>query len=92
MSLVSRGAHVGFCSLLGVLVPVSESSSVFQSDILTPLKSAYLYEESKQSFRYTSAALVKNPALEEKVSPHVPTCISLNIKPNVMVNHKSICT
>ncbi|XP_078113461.1 uncharacterized protein tasor2 isoform X2 [Sander vitreus] len=50
----------------GVLVPVSESSGVFQNNILAPLKSAYLYEESKQSFRYTSAVLVNNPALEEK--------------------------
>ncbi|XP_028440088.1 uncharacterized protein tasor2 isoform X3 [Perca flavescens] len=50
----------------GVLVAVSESSGVFQNNILAPLKSAYLYEESKQSFRYTSAVLVKNPALEEK--------------------------
>uniref|UniRef100_A0A8C9ZFP0 DUF3715 domain-containing protein n=1 Tax=Sander lucioperca TaxID=283035 RepID=A0A8C9ZFP0_SANLU len=49
-----------------VLVPVSESSGVFQNNILAPLKSAYLYEESKQSFRYTSAVLVNNPALEEK--------------------------
>ncbi|KAI4825737.1 hypothetical protein KUCAC02_021407, partial [Chaenocephalus aceratus] len=50
----------------GLLVPVSESSLVFQNNILTPIKSAYLYEESKLSFRYKSAALVKNPALEEK--------------------------
>ncbi|XP_041650940.1 uncharacterized protein tasor2 isoform X2 [Cheilinus undulatus] len=50
----------------GVLVPVPEASDVFLNDILTPLKSAYLYEESKQSFKYESALLVKNPALEEK--------------------------
>ncbi|XP_031138385.1 uncharacterized protein tasor2 isoform X2 [Sander lucioperca] len=56
----------GGASRKGVLVPVSESSGVFQNNILAPLKSAYLYEESKQSFRYTSAVLVNNPALEEK--------------------------
>ncbi|XP_056272740.1 uncharacterized protein tasor2 isoform X2 [Pseudoliparis swirei] len=56
----------GGTSSKGVLVPVSEGCDVFQSSILTPLKSAYLYEESKQSFRYTSAVLVQNPALEEK--------------------------
>ncbi|XP_063762986.1 uncharacterized protein tasor2 isoform X2 [Eleginops maclovinus] len=50
----------------GVLVPASESSLVFQNNILAPIKSAYLYEESNQSFSYKSAALVNNPALEEK--------------------------
>ncbi|XP_049929954.1 uncharacterized protein tasor2 isoform X2 [Epinephelus moara] len=56
----------GGASSKGVLVPVSETSVVFQNNILAPLKSAYLYEESKQSFRYKSAVLVKNSALEEK--------------------------
>ncbi|XP_044050552.1 uncharacterized protein tasor2 isoform X2 [Siniperca chuatsi] len=56
----------GGASSKGVLVPVSASSDVFQIKILAPLKSAYLYEESKQSFGYTSAVLIKNPALEEK--------------------------
>ena len=61
---------------LGVLVAVSAGSDAFQNNILAPLRSAYLYEESKQSFRYKSAFLIKNPELEEKVSPdlitHVP--------------------
>ncbi|XP_034391151.1 uncharacterized protein tasor2 isoform X2 [Cyclopterus lumpus] len=56
----------GGTSSKGVLVPVSEQCDVFQSSILAPLKNAYLYEESKQSFRYKSAVLVQNPALEEK--------------------------
>ncbi|XP_037308180.2 uncharacterized protein tasor2 isoform X2 [Pungitius pungitius] len=56
----------GGASSKGVLVPVSERTGIFQSSILTTLKTAYLYEESKQSFRYTSAVLVKNPALELK--------------------------
>ncbi|XP_047452037.1 uncharacterized protein tasor2 isoform X2 [Mugil cephalus] len=56
----------GAASSKGVLKPVSDSSDVFQSCILAPLQSAYLYEESKQSFRYKSAVLVKNPVLEEK--------------------------
>ncbi|XP_034001816.1 uncharacterized protein tasor2 isoform X2 [Trematomus bernacchii] len=58
----------GGASSKGLLLPVSESSLVFQNNILIPIKSAYLYEESKQSFRYKSAALVKNPPLEEKYS------------------------
>ncbi|KAM4618401.1 protein TASOR isoform 2-T2 [Polymixia lowei] len=49
----------------GVLVPVSESSDIFD-DILTPLQNAYLYEESKHSFRYKSAFLIKNDTLQEK--------------------------
>ncbi|XP_037622705.1 uncharacterized protein tasor2 isoform X2 [Sebastes umbrosus] len=56
----------GGASSKGVLVPVSETSVVFQNNILAPLKSAYLYEESKQSFRYKSAVLVNNKAQEEK--------------------------
>ncbi|CAJ1056339.1 uncharacterized protein tasor2 [Xyrichtys novacula] len=56
----------GDASSKGFLVPVPESSDAFQSDILAPLKSAYLYEESRQCFEYNSAFLVKNPALEEK--------------------------
>lgn len=56
----------------GVLIPVSESSEEFQSCIVAPLKSAYLYEESRQFFRYKSAVLVKNPELEEKVRLATP--------------------
>ncbi|XP_047245780.1 uncharacterized protein tasor2 isoform X2 [Girardinichthys multiradiatus] len=56
----------GGASSEGFLIPVSESSDVFQSKILAPLQSAYLYEESKQFFRYKSAVLVKNPDLENK--------------------------
>lgn len=59
------------CCFLGVLIPVSESTDTFQKTILNALQSAHLYEESKQFFRYKSAVLVKNPALEEKVSPYV---------------------
>ncbi|XP_024137201.1 uncharacterized protein tasor2 isoform X2 [Oryzias melastigma] len=53
-------------SCKGVLIPVSESTDTFQKTILNALQSAHLYEESKQFFRYKSAVLVKNPALEEK--------------------------
>lgn len=56
----------GGASSKGFLIPVSDSSDVFQNDILSPLQSAYLYEESKQFFRYKSAVLVKNPDLEDK--------------------------
>uniref|UniRef100_A0A3Q2ZP21 Uncharacterized LOC108230070 n=1 Tax=Kryptolebias marmoratus TaxID=37003 RepID=A0A3Q2ZP21_KRYMA len=52
--------------VLGVLIPVSETSEEFRSSILAPLQSAYLYEESRQFFRYRSAVLVKNPELEGK--------------------------
>ncbi|XP_039990013.1 uncharacterized protein tasor2 isoform X2 [Xiphias gladius] len=56
----------GVASSEGVAVPVSDTSDVFPTSILAPLQSAYLYEESKQSFRYKSAILIKNPELEEK--------------------------
>ncbi|XP_051238903.1 uncharacterized protein tasor2 isoform X3 [Dicentrarchus labrax] len=56
----------GGVSSKGVLVHVSASSEDFKNNVLAPLKSAYLYEESKQSFRYKSAVLIKNPALERK--------------------------
>ncbi|XP_041853778.1 protein TASOR 2 isoform X2 [Melanotaenia boesemani] len=56
----------GDASDKGFLIPVSDSLDVFQSSILAPLQNAYLYEESKQFFRYKSAFLVKNPELEEK--------------------------
>uniref|UniRef100_A0A3Q1J401 Uncharacterized protein n=1 Tax=Anabas testudineus TaxID=64144 RepID=A0A3Q1J401_ANATE len=51
---------------LCVLIPVSETSDVFKNCILSTLQSAYLYEESQQSFTYKSALLIKNPDLEEK--------------------------
>uniref|UniRef100_A0A3Q3NET7 Transcription activation suppressor family member 2 n=1 Tax=Mastacembelus armatus TaxID=205130 RepID=A0A3Q3NET7_9TELE len=49
-----------------VLIPVTESSDIFKNHIVAPLQTAYLYEESKQSFRYKSAVLLRNQALEEK--------------------------
>uniref|UniRef100_A0A668ARB4 Uncharacterized protein n=1 Tax=Myripristis murdjan TaxID=586833 RepID=A0A668ARB4_9TELE len=49
-----------------VLEPVSETSDLFHNSVLAPLRSAYLYEESKQSFRYKSAFLINNPKLEEQ--------------------------
>ncbi|XP_075998383.1 uncharacterized protein tasor2 isoform X2 [Genypterus blacodes] len=57
--------HVGACDE-GVLVPVLESSDFFRDNILTPLQSSYLHDESKQCFTYNSAILIKNPVLEEK--------------------------
>ncbi|CAN9498838.1 unnamed protein product [Ophioblennius macclurei] len=56
----------GGVSSEGVLIPVPDSSELFEKAILAPLQSAYLYEESKQFFKYSSAVFVKNPALEEK--------------------------
>ncbi|CAK6961651.1 uncharacterized protein LOC128358393 [Scomber scombrus] len=53
-------------STKGVFIPVPESCDDFKNNILAPLQSAYLYEESKQSFRYKSAVLIRNSALEEK--------------------------
>eukprot|EP00066_Takifugu_rubripes_P016555 XP_011605821.1 PREDICTED: protein FAM208B isoform X2 [Takifugu rubripes] len=50
----------------GVLVPLATKSDTFLSDVLAPLESSYLYEESKQSFRYTSAVLIKNAEQEKK--------------------------
>lgn len=49
-------------------MPLPTSSDTFLSDVLAPLKNSYLCEESKQSFRYTSAVLIKNAELEKKVS------------------------
>lgn len=49
----------------GFLIPVSECSDVFL-DILARLQSAYLFEESNHSFKYTSAFFIKNPVLEDK--------------------------
>lgn len=43
-----------------------DSSDVFKNSVLAPLQSAYLYDESRQFFRYKSAVLVKNPTLERK--------------------------
>ncbi|XP_037622706.1 uncharacterized protein tasor2 isoform X3 [Sebastes umbrosus] len=64
--MIQNGLEKDVSKCQGVLVPVSETSVVFQNNILAPLKSAYLYEESKQSFRYKSAVLVNNKAQEEK--------------------------
>lgn len=67
--LVDFALMFAFCPLsLGVLIPVPDSSDIFKNSILAPLQRAYLYDESKQFFRYKSAVLVKNPTLEEKVS------------------------
>ncbi|XP_029951818.1 uncharacterized protein tasor2 isoform X1 [Salarias fasciatus] len=55
----------GGVSSEGFLIPVPESSQLFET-VLAPLQSAYLYEESKQFFKYKSAVRVKNPALEAK--------------------------
>ncbi|XP_053282485.1 uncharacterized protein tasor2 isoform X2 [Pleuronectes platessa] len=62
-----ESGHVGAAH---VLVPVPDSSDVFQNRILAPLQSAYLYEESKQSFKYKSAVLIKNEPLEEKYNAY----------------------
>ena len=36
--------------------------------VLAPLQKAFLYEESKEAFKYTSAFLFNNSILQEKVS------------------------
>ncbi|XP_034032038.1 uncharacterized protein tasor2 isoform X2 [Thalassophryne amazonica] len=56
----------GGSSSKGVLEPVTEGSDVFNKNILNPLQSSYLYEESKQNFTYKSAFLIRSPAVEEK--------------------------
>ncbi|XP_058501474.1 protein TASOR-like [Solea solea] len=53
-------------SLKGVLLPVRDTSDIFENSIVAPIQSAYLYEESRQSFRYKSAVLIENALLEEK--------------------------
>lgn len=46
----------------------STTSDAFLSEVLGPLKSSFLYEESEQSFKYTSTLLIKNAQQERKVS------------------------
>ncbi|XP_071008932.1 protein TASOR 2-like isoform X3 [Oncorhynchus clarkii lewisi] len=50
----------------GVLLPVLPGSESFDNSILPPLQNMYMYEESKQSFRYNSAFLIKNTTLQER--------------------------
>nr|XP_046169237.1 uncharacterized protein LOC124004619 isoform X3 [Oncorhynchus gorbuscha] len=50
----------------GVLLPVRPGSEPFDNSILPPLQNMYMYEESKQSFRYNSAFLIKNTTLQER--------------------------
>ncbi|KAK7891898.1 hypothetical protein WMY93_023861 [Mugilogobius chulae] len=56
----------GVSSSTGIFIPVPVNSDVFQNRILARLQSAYLFEESKHSFRYTSAFLIKNNLLEDR--------------------------
>ncbi|XP_061533043.1 protein TASOR-like [Phycodurus eques] len=56
----------GTDSASSVSIPVTEYSETFQRKILAPLQSAYLYDESKLSFTYKSASLVKNATLKQK--------------------------
>ncbi|KAM9503641.1 uncharacterized protein ACWYII_000852 isoform 1-T1 [Salvelinus alpinus] len=50
----------------GVLLPVLPGSEPFDNSILPPLQNMYMYEESKQSFRYNSAFLIKNTTLQDR--------------------------
>eukprot|EP00063_Salmo_salar_P028367 XP_014003202.1 PREDICTED: uncharacterized protein LOC106573063 isoform X2 [Salmo salar] len=50
----------------GVLLPVLPGSEPFNNSILPPLQNMYMYEESKQSFRYNAAFLIKNTTLQER--------------------------
>ncbi|XP_055795408.1 uncharacterized protein LOC129866654 isoform X2 [Salvelinus fontinalis] len=50
----------------GVLLPVLPGSEPFDNSILPPLQNMYMYEESKQSFRYNSAFLIKNATLQDR--------------------------
>ncbi|TSO77778.1 Protein TASOR [Bagarius yarrelli] len=52
----------------GLLEPVLPGSVTFESTILAPLCNSYLYEESKESFSYNSAQLIKNAALQTRYS------------------------
>ena len=44
------------------------TSDASLKDVLVPLRSSYLYEDSEQSFNYTSAVLIKNAQQEKRVS------------------------
>ncbi|XP_053359520.1 uncharacterized protein tasor2 isoform X1 [Clarias gariepinus] len=50
----------------GLLEPLVSGSVTFESSILAPLRNNYLYEESKESFTYSSAQLINNPALQKR--------------------------
>lgn len=52
----------------GLLEPVTPGSVTFESSILAPLQSNYLYEESKEYFTYHSAHLIVNRALCSRYS------------------------
>uniref|UniRef100_A0A3P8ZRQ2 DUF3715 domain-containing protein n=1 Tax=Esox lucius TaxID=8010 RepID=A0A3P8ZRQ2_ESOLU len=48
------------------LVAVLPGSENFENTILPPLQNSYMYEESKQSFRYNSAFLIRNDTLQRR--------------------------
>ncbi|XP_019895771.3 uncharacterized protein tasor2 isoform X2 [Esox lucius] len=50
----------------GDLVAVLPGSENFENTILPPLQNSYMYEESKQSFRYNSAFLIRNDTLQRR--------------------------
>ncbi|XP_077452721.1 uncharacterized protein tasor2 [Stigmatopora argus] len=56
----------GTDSSLSILIPLTEYSEEFKRKILHPLQSAFLYQESKVSFKYKAASLFKNPTLKQK--------------------------
>ncbi|KAM9816027.1 uncharacterized protein tasor2 isoform X2 [Syngnathus typhle] len=66
LHLTSSEMESGTDSASSVLIAVSEYSEAFRGQILAPLQSGFLLEESKLSFRYKWAWLVQNPALSQK--------------------------
>ncbi|XP_072291456.1 uncharacterized protein tasor2 [Eucyclogobius newberryi] len=56
----------GASSSTGIFIPVPVNSDAFHERILALFQSAYLFEESKHCFRYTSAFLIENPTLEDR--------------------------
>ncbi|XP_041967157.1 uncharacterized protein tasor2 isoform X3 [Alosa sapidissima] len=50
----------------GLLEPVLPGSAIFDDSILPPLHNSYLYEESRNSFIYSSAHLINNDILQKR--------------------------
>ncbi|TRY82425.1 hypothetical protein DNTS_007879, partial [Danionella cerebrum] len=48
------------------LEPVHQGSVTFNQRILAPLRSSYLYKESKDCFTYNCAQLINNATLEKR--------------------------
>ncbi|XP_036375790.1 uncharacterized protein tasor2 isoform X2 [Megalops cyprinoides] len=65
-AMESENAASEAVSLTWLLEPVLPGSGKFQDDILPALQRSYMYSESKTCFRYSSAHLINNAALQKE--------------------------